>query len=440
MSDSVRILPLGGLGEIGKNMTVVEHDGRIVVVDTGADVPDRRDARHRPRPARLLDYLRERADDIEAIVLTHGHEDHVGALPYVLREIGLPPMIYGGPLTIGMVRSKLEEHKLRDAPLEVVEIGERIECGPFEIEMIHMSHSIPDLARGGDHDRRSAPCSSPATTSSTRRRSTALPADIARLAELGSEGLLCLLRRLDQRRPPGDRAVGVDRRPGAARGVRPLRGPDHRHLLRLQRASRPAGDRRRRPARPPGGPRRPLDAQELQHRLQPRNRERARRDADPAARDRGLPGPQGDRDLHRQPGRAALGAAPDGPRRPPRHRAPLRRHRRLLGDPGPRQRALGQRDDRPDLPDRREGDDGGGRADPRLRPRLAGGAEADAEPDQAPLRAARSTATTSGSACTASWPSPSGSTPSGSSAAETGSPWRSTSAGRGSPTRRPTRE
>ena len=113
----MRILPLGGLGEIGKNMTVIERDGRIVVVDAGLMFPT----------AEMLgidlvlpdfDYLRDRADDIEAIVLTHGHEDHVGALPYVLREIGMPPAIYSGPLTIGLVRSKLEEHKLRDAPLD----------------------------------------------------------------------------------------------------------------------------------------------------------------------------------------------------------------------------------------------------------------------------------------------------------------------------------
>ena len=97
-------------------MTVVEYDGRIVVVDTGLMFPT----------AEMLgidlvlpdfSYLRDRADDIEAIVLTHGHEDHVGALPYVLREIGMPPVIYGGLLTIGMVRSKLDEHKLKDAPL-----------------------------------------------------------------------------------------------------------------------------------------------------------------------------------------------------------------------------------------------------------------------------------------------------------------------------------
>src|SRR3954452_11375984 len=102
----LRILPLGGLGEIGKNMTVVEYGGRIIVVDTGLMFPT---------PEMLgidlvlpdFSYLHDRLDDIEAIVLTHGHEDHVGALPYVLREVGIPRVIYGGRLTIAMVRSKL---------------------------------------------------------------------------------------------------------------------------------------------------------------------------------------------------------------------------------------------------------------------------------------------------------------------------------------------
>src|SRR5215470_10504567 len=143
MAGKLRVLPLGGLGEIGKNMTVIEYDGRIVVVDTGLMFPT----------AEMLgidlvlpdfSYLRERADDIEAIVLTHGHEDHVGALPYVLREIGQPPVIYGGLLTISMVRSKLDEHKLRDVPLEELPPGDRVELGPFDLELIHMSHSIPD--------------------------------------------------------------------------------------------------------------------------------------------------------------------------------------------------------------------------------------------------------------------------------------------------------
>ena len=124
-------------------MTVVEHEGRIVIVDTGLMFPT---AEMLGIDLVLPDFswLRERAGDIEAIVLTHGHEDHVGALPYVLRELGMPDVIYGGPLTIGLVRSKLEEHKLRDVPLEVLDAGEQVESGPFGLEMIHMTHSIPD--------------------------------------------------------------------------------------------------------------------------------------------------------------------------------------------------------------------------------------------------------------------------------------------------------
>lgn len=190
MSDKIRILPLGGLGEIGKNMTVVEYRGKIVVIDTGLMFPT---------PEMLgidlvlpdFDYLRGRADDIEAIVLTHGHEDHVGALPYVLREIGFPKVIYGGMLTIGMVRSKLDEHKLGGAPLTELPAGQKVGAGPFELELVHLSHSIPDM-RGvvigtdigkifftGDYKFDQTPVDG-------------RPADMSRLAELGRDGLLLL--------------------------------------------------------------------------------------------------------------------------------------------------------------------------------------------------------------------------------------------------------
>ena len=191
MPSKIRVLPLGGLGEIGKNMTVIEYDGRIVVVDTGLMFPT---AEMHGIDLVLPDfsYLRDRADDIEAIVLTHGHEDHVGALPYVLREIGIPPKIYGGLLTIGMVRSKLDEHKLGDkAPLQELPPGEKARCGPFEIELIHLAHSIPDM-RGvllktdagsvlmtGDYKFDQTPVDG-------------RPADVSRLAELGEEGLTLL--------------------------------------------------------------------------------------------------------------------------------------------------------------------------------------------------------------------------------------------------------
>ncbi|HEY8809057.1 MAG TPA: ribonuclease J [Solirubrobacterales bacterium] len=190
MAPKLKVLPLGGLGEIGKNMTVIEYDGRIVVVDTGLMFPT---------PEMLgidlvlpdFSYLRDRVDDIEAIVLTHGHEDHVGALPYVLREIGMPPVIYGGLLTVGMVRSKLDEHKMKDAPLEELPAGKKVQLGPFELELVHLSHSIPDM-RGvilstevgkvlmtGDYKFDQTPVDG-------------RPADISRLAQLGREGLLLL--------------------------------------------------------------------------------------------------------------------------------------------------------------------------------------------------------------------------------------------------------
>jgi len=189
-SNQLRILPLGGLGEIGKNMTVVELGERIVIVDTGLMFPT----------AEMLgidlvlpdfSYLRDRLDDIEAIVLTHGHEDHVGALPYVLSEIGMPPAIYSGRLTIGMVRSKLEEHKLRDVPLRDLEAGRIERAGPFGIELIHMSHSIPDSRAVALHTE----LGTILITGDYKFDQTpvdGVPADFARLAELGSDGLLCL--------------------------------------------------------------------------------------------------------------------------------------------------------------------------------------------------------------------------------------------------------
>jgi ribonuclease J len=192
VSSRLRVLPLGGLGEIGKNMTVVEFDGRIIVVDVGLRFPT-------PEMVGIdlvlpdFAYLRERAKDIEAIVVTHGHEDHLGALPWILRDLGsrhIPP-VYGGPLTMAMARSKLDEHKLRDVELNEVEPSDVLELGPFTIELVHMTHSIPDssaVALGtelgtvlitGDYKFDQTPVDGP-------------PADVSRLAELGREGVLLL--------------------------------------------------------------------------------------------------------------------------------------------------------------------------------------------------------------------------------------------------------
>jgi ribonuclease J len=190
---TLRVLPLGGLGEIGKNMTVLEQDGRIVVVDVGLRFPT-------PEMVGIdlvlpdFTYLRERAGDIEAIVITHGHEDHLGALPWVLRGLAptrLPP-IYGGALTMAMARSKLEEHKLREVELIDIEPGEDVQLGPFNLELIHMTHSIPDscavaltgelgtVILTGDYKFDQTPVDGE-------------PADVSRLAQLGAEGVLLLM-------------------------------------------------------------------------------------------------------------------------------------------------------------------------------------------------------------------------------------------------------
>jgi ribonuclease J len=189
-NSKLRVLPLGGLGEIGKNMTVVEYDGAIVIVDTGLRFPT---AEQVGIDLVLPDftYLRERAEDIEGIVITHGHEDHLGALPWILRELGTDIPVFGGPLTMAMARSKLDEHRLKETDLNDVKPGEAIELGPFDIELIHLTHSIPDMMAvalttdlgtmliTGDYKFDQTPVDGK-------------PADVSRLAELGREGLLLL--------------------------------------------------------------------------------------------------------------------------------------------------------------------------------------------------------------------------------------------------------
>jgi len=143
MSDTLRIIPLGGVGEVGKNITVIEIDDQILVVDCGLAFPE---------PEMLgidlvipdVTYLAERRDQVVGIILTHGHEDHTGALPYVLPKIPGTP-IYATRLTEGLVQGKLREHKLLEStPLHVVESGMQFVVGPFSITPFSVNHSIPD--------------------------------------------------------------------------------------------------------------------------------------------------------------------------------------------------------------------------------------------------------------------------------------------------------
>ncbi|MBT2471320.1 ribonuclease J [Streptomyces sp. ISL-66] len=137
----LRVTPLGGLGEIGRNMTVFEFDGRLLIVDCGVLFPEE----EQPGIDLILpDFssIRDRLDDIEGIVLTHGHEDHIGAVPFLLREKPDIPLI-GSKLTLALIEAKLQEHRIRPYTLEVKE-GERENLGPFDCEFIAVNHSIPD--------------------------------------------------------------------------------------------------------------------------------------------------------------------------------------------------------------------------------------------------------------------------------------------------------
>lgn len=140
-SGTLRVIPLGGLAEIGRNMTVFEYDGKLLIVDCGVLFPEE----HQPGVDLILpdfEPIKGRLDDIVGVVLTHGHEDHIGAVPYLLRLKGDIPLI-GSKLTLALVEAKLKEHRIKPYTLTVTE-GQEEEVGPFDLEFIAVNHSIPD--------------------------------------------------------------------------------------------------------------------------------------------------------------------------------------------------------------------------------------------------------------------------------------------------------
>lgn len=210
---SVKIGFLGGLNEIGKNITVYEFENDIVIVDCGLAFPEA-DMLGVDLVIPDFTYLEENRDKIRGIVITHGHEDHIGALAYLLQKINIP--VYGTRLTMGLVEGKLEEHKLLDgAKLNVIKPGDTIKLGKFDIEAIHVNHSIPDalafaikceagvIVQTGDFKIDSTPIDGGMI-------------DINRFAELGNEGVLCMLSDSTNAERKGytesERAVGASLR------------------------------------------------------------------------------------------------------------------------------------------------------------------------------------------------------------------------------------
>jgi ribonuclease J len=204
----LQVVPLGGLGEIGKNMTAVCQASGMILVDAGMSFPDE----EMPGIDLVLPdftYVREHANELKGIVLTHGHEDHVGALPYLLREFNVP--VYATKLTLGLVRSKLQEFGIKKGDLREIKAGDRQNLGGFGLEFIEVNHSIPGavaiairtkagvIVFSGDYKIDLTPIEGS-------------PMDLGRLAELGKEGVLAYFGdSTNSERPgyvPSERIVG----------------------------------------------------------------------------------------------------------------------------------------------------------------------------------------------------------------------------------------
>jgi len=198
--DKLRLIPLGGLGEIGKNMMVLELPQDMIIIDAGLMFPEE-EMLGVDLVIPDISYVRERQKKLRAIIITHGHEDHTGALPYIVRELRAP--IYCTRLTRGLISVKLKEHKLlKEADLRTVSPGEKIRLGAFQVEFVRVTHSIPDscglairtpvgmVIHSGDFKLDHTPVMGE-------------PTDLPRWAELGNQGVLLLLSDSTYAETPG---------------------------------------------------------------------------------------------------------------------------------------------------------------------------------------------------------------------------------------------
>jgi ribonuclease J len=197
--EKLKVIPLGGLGQIGKNMLVVEYDAHILVVDAGLMFPEN-DMLGIDIVIPDMSYILERKDKVIGIIITHGHEDHIGALPYLVAEVKAP--VYATRLTQGLIEVKLRESRLNNVDLRLIAPGDTLVLEPFRLEFFHVSHSIPDgiglaiqtpaglLMHSGDFKFDPSPVDGK-------------PTDFAKLAELGRRGVLLLLSDSTNAETPG---------------------------------------------------------------------------------------------------------------------------------------------------------------------------------------------------------------------------------------------
>ncbi|HEY4227733.1 MAG TPA: ribonuclease J, partial [Candidatus Limnocylindrales bacterium] len=205
----LRIIPLGGVGEIGKNMYVVEYGEDIVVIDCGLMFPDE-EMFGIDLVIPDITYLRERKKNVKAFLITHAHEDHVGGLPYILPEFpGVP--VYASTLARGLLGIKVKEHKLTSNPLLPLDPGDEVQIGPFTVIPFRVGHSIPDAM--GIALR--TPVGTVVHTGDFKFDHTPVDgklSDFAIIAKLGAEGVICLLSDSTRAESPGytpsERTVG----------------------------------------------------------------------------------------------------------------------------------------------------------------------------------------------------------------------------------------
>lgn len=207
-SNKLKIIPLGGLGEVGKNITVLEYKNDIIIVDCGMAFPED-EMLGVDIVIPDISYLIKNKHKIRAMVLTHGHEDHVGAIPYTLKKINMP--IYGSQLTLGLLKNKLKEHKLNNVELSTIKDGDTLKLGCFRVEPITTGHSIPDSFAFAIH----TPVGTIVHTGDFKVDFTPIAGDVIDLhkfADLGSKGVLALLSDSTNAERPGysmsERTVG----------------------------------------------------------------------------------------------------------------------------------------------------------------------------------------------------------------------------------------
>ena len=189
MAEKLKIIPLGGLDEIGKNCTVLEYGKDMIVIDCGVGFPEE-DMYGVDLVIPDFSYLVANQKKLKGMFITHGHEDHIGSIPYAMREVNCP--IHGTAMTNGLIKLKLEEHKLADkVKLMTHKPGDVVKCGCFQVEFIHVNHSIADACALAIH----SPVGTVIFTGDFKIDPTANDGmmDLARLGELGNQGVLALL-------------------------------------------------------------------------------------------------------------------------------------------------------------------------------------------------------------------------------------------------------